>query len=568
MLLILLACFYITLICFTWGACMYELLKKFVNKEQTETPDFSITCLLGLAAIIILAGFLSLVMPLGGVGAQLIVLLPCVVLIFSPAKRNFWLFNRTWNIFTQPVILFLFLSCLLLILVMGSWKIIHPDTIGYHAQTIQWIEDYKVIPGLVHLNLRYGYQGLWFPACALFSLKFPEGNSVAYLNITVVIWYLVFVIRKINTFFNEKEKSATWLLWLTLLGISLWSYTQVRLTATSFSPDFIATIFVWVILYLFLGNTRQSGQISDENLLLIIFLCFTAVTIKLSSIPILLLAVYAMLIFLNRKKTRFFFLAMAIAVLTLFPFIARNSITSGYFFFPVASTDLIETDWKFDKELTLLDKKYITAYAKTETAYSSKEIEDTLDMKITEWLPIWWKNRSVADQIITIIFILSIIAALLFIKRIVSSDRQIKIALITTTAGCIFWFSQAPDPRFGFGFIIGFIAIISGMLLRKNIRASLFHSNKLVTGTLVFTAVIVSGYVTYRFTSFFSGNQWIWPTGIEKKTYRKVMCNDIIFQIPSDDGECAGIPVPCVNDSCKTFILRGNKITHGFKAKK
>ncbi|MGZ8559808.1 MAG: LIC_10190 family membrane protein [Chitinophagaceae bacterium] len=568
MLLILLACFYITLICFTWGVCLYELLKNFVNKEQTEARDFSITCLLGLSGIIILAGVLSLVMPLGGLGAQLIILLPCVILIFSPAKRSLWLFNRTWLPFTQPAVLFLFFSCLLLLLVMGSWKIIHPDTLGYHSQTIQWIEDYKVIPGLVHLNLRYGYQGLWFPACALFSLKFPSGNSVAYLNITVVIWYLVFVTRKINAFFSEKEKSGTWLPWLALLGISLWSYTQVRLTATSFSPDFIATIYVWVILYLFLGNTRQSGQISNENLVLILFLCFTAVTIKLSSIPILLLAAYAMLIFLKQKKIRLLFLALVIVVLTLFPFIARNSITSGYFFFPVGSTDVIETDWKFDKELTLLDQKYITAYAKTETAYSSKEIEATLGMKITEWLPIWWKNRSVADQIITIIFIFSIIAAFFFIKRIVSSDRQIKIALITTTAGCIFWFSQAPDPRFGFGFIIGFIAIVNFVIVRKNIQPTLFHNSKLVTGTLLITAVIVSGYITYRFTSFFSGNQWIWPKGIEKKDYRKVMCNDIIFQTPSDNGECAGIPVPCVNDSCKTFILRGNKITHGFKAKK
>jgi hypothetical protein len=540
-----------------------------VHKESPETTDFSITCLLGLSGIIILTGFLSLVMPLGGVGAQLIILVPAVILIFSRVKRNLRLFNRAWFPFTQPAILFLFFSCLLLLLVMGSWKIIHPDTIGYHSQTILWIEDYKAIPGLAHLNLRYGYQGLWFPACALFSLKFPTDNSVAYLNITVVIWYLVFVIRKINTFFYEKEKSADWLLWLTLLGISLWSYTQVRLTATSFSPDFIATIYVWAIFYLFLENTRQkSMKVFNENLVLILFLCFTAVTIKLSSIPILLLAAYAMLLFLKQKNTRSFFLVLSIAVLTLFPFVARNSITSGYFFFPVASTDLIETDWKFDKGRTLLDKKYITAYARTETAYTAKEIEDTLDMKITEWFPIWWKNRSVADQAITLVFILSVIAALVFIKRVVSSGRQIKIALLTTTAGCIFWFSQAPDPRFGFGFIIAFIAIVSGVALRKNIPTTLLHSNKLAIAILLVTAIILSGYTTYRFNGFFSGDQWIWPKGIEKKAYKKVVCNDVIFQTPSDNGECAGIPVPCVNDSCKTFTLRGNKITDGFKEKK
>ena len=567
MLLILLVCIYITFICFTWGVCIYELLKKFVTKEQTELPDFSITCLLGLSGIIIVAGILSLFMPLGGWYAQLIILIPCIAFIFLPAKRNLQEFIKIWNTITQPRILFLFLSCLLLLLVMSSWKITHPDTLGYHAQTIQWIEDYKAIPGLVHLNLRNGYQGLWFPACALFSFKFPGGNMVPYLNTTVAIWYLLFVIRKISNDLDAKEKSTTWLFWATLLAISLWSYTQLRLTVTSFSPDFIAAIFVWAILYLFLENIRQNRQLSNESLVLIIFLCFTAITIKLSTVPILLLAAYAATIFLTRKKIKFLFLVAAIAVMTLFPFIARNTITSGYFFFPVISTNLIETDWKFGKELTLQDKKYITAYARTETAYSPKEINATLDLKMTEWLPIWWHNRSIADKTITALFIFSIIVALLLIKRIVLSDSRIKIALITTTAGCIFWFIQAPDPRFGFGFIIGLIAIVAGLMFQKNINPVLFNSKKIIIVTVLFTAVMVSGYTTYRFTSFFSGNQWIWPKGIEKKAHRKIICNGTTFQVPSDNGECGNIPVPCIHD-CESFLLRGNKITDGFKAKK
>jgi hypothetical protein len=69
---------------------------------------------------------------------------------FSSLKKEFQILNLL------PAILFS--TCLLLILVMSTWTIVHPDTLGYHAQTIQWIEKYKAIPGLVHLHVRFGYQ--------------------------------------------------------------------------------------------------------------------------------------------------------------------------------------------------------------------------------------------------------------------------------------------------------------------------------------------------------------------------------------------------------------------------
>ena len=90
---------------------------------------------------------------------------------------------------------------------MSTWTIVHPDTLGYHAQTIQWIEKYKAVPGLVHLHVRFGYQGLWFVDSALFGFSFSGKEGITFLNSTVLFWFFIFFINRINhNFFKEGKK--------------------------------------------------------------------------------------------------------------------------------------------------------------------------------------------------------------------------------------------------------------------------------------------------------------------------------------------------------------------------
>jgi hypothetical protein len=67
---------------------------------------------------------------------------------------------------------------------------------------------------------------------------------------------------------------------VSFLTVSMWSYTQVRLTATSASPDFIATLIIWAIIYLLLEKKLKYPAASEW--ILVAFLSLVAVTIKLS----------------------------------------------------------------------------------------------------------------------------------------------------------------------------------------------------------------------------------------------------------------------------------------------
>jgi len=557
----LLAWIYISFLSWMWGLLFLQFLKK-ITRNELQFPHVSIVCIIGLSVITVIAGFLSLLIPLGDWWVQFLFILPCLILFF---KRNSPAFLSALKKEFQDLHLLsiiLLSACLLMILVMSTWTIIHPDTLGYHAQTIQWIEKYKAVPGLVHLHVRFGYQGLWFVDCALFGLSFTGNEGITFLNSTVLFWFFIFIINRINYCFFRESKKLFGLFWLALLVISMWSYTQVRLTATSASPDFIAALFVLLIIYLLLEKNVM--HLSASHWLLAAFLSGVAVTIKLSVAPILLIAVISALLILIKRKIKLLFTLLLLSIITFSPFIARNIITSGYIIFPSTSINISNADWKYNKELTANEKNYITAYAKKPGVVTKDEIDSVNKMSPGEWLQDWWQNRSTADKMIFFLMILSFFVAILFIKKIMRSGFISILVLITMLLGIIFWFINAPDPRFGFGSILGFIAVTVYLSFKEK---EIFIGKNVLIAFLVISVVSVFAYTGYRFINFFSKDQLLVPLGIERFEYKTFDCDGIKINSPFEEKEFGIIPVPCTDLNCDTFSPRGNNIIDGFKAK-
>src|SRR6185369_7074241 len=81
MLATLLAWLYITFLCWTWGIIFLQLTGK-VTKDKIVLPHFSIICIIGLATITIIAGLLSLVIPLGEWWVQFLFIIPGLATFF------------------------------------------------------------------------------------------------------------------------------------------------------------------------------------------------------------------------------------------------------------------------------------------------------------------------------------------------------------------------------------------------------------------------------------------------------------------------------------------------------
>jgi hypothetical protein len=561
MLITLLAWIYISFLSWMWGILFLQFIKR-ITKGDSQFPHFSIICIIGLSAITVIAGILSLFISLGDWWVQFIFIIPCLVLFFKKDSPAFFsaLKKEFQDLHLSAIILLS--ACLLLILVMSTWTIIHPDTLGYHAQTIQWIEKYKAVPGLVNLHVRFGYQGFWFVDSALFGFSFTGNQGITFLNTTTLFWFFIFIISRINYNFFREGKELFGLFWMALLVISTWSYTQVRLTATSASPDFIATLFILIIIYLLLEKNLK--HLAAADWLLVAFLSLVAVTFKLSVAPILLIAAVPALLSLFKRKIKLFFTILFISVITLSSFIARNIITSGYPVFPSTYIDVANVDWKFSPALTVNEKNYITAYAKKPGVVTKDEISAVNKMSTAEWLPTWWQNCSTADKTIMVLLILSFIATLLSIKKIIQSGFISLFVLLTMFSGIIFWFINAPDPRFGFGSIIGFIAVTAYVIFKEK---EIFIGKNVLIAILLISAGSILTYTGYRFINFFNKEQLLTPLGIEKPEYKTFECDHIKINSPAANKEFGITPVPCTDLDCENFSPRGNKVEDGFRAK-
>jgi hypothetical protein len=552
MIIILIACIYISFICLGWGIGLLSFLK--ISKEEALVlPHPAFICLLGLSGIIAMSGLLSLFIPLGEWYLQVFLLIVAITSIFLPGKL---IRKGVWKqvIPGHRLSLTLIICCGVLLTLMGSWEITHPDTLGYHAQTIEWIEKYKVVPGLAQINMRLGYQGLWFPACALFGFSFTGIGSVNFLNCALVCWLLLFLVGKIDHSITRKD--AKGFLWLSLLIISLWSYTQIRLTITSASPDFIITILICSSFYLFLKNK------SSLSLFTGIIFSFVAVAIKLSALPVALIGIYGLFILFKKKEIKSLMFALSIGFIVFSSFLVRNSVTTGYALYPSPFPDVIHADWKIDKDKMQEGKKYITAYAKTGVPYKADEIERTTRLHINEWMPVWWNNQSLPDKILLVFFLISILAAILFFKKLASAEVQTKIVLLCCATGIIFWFSTAPDPRFGAGFLISFIGLISSCAL-DNFPIISPGVKKFFLAGVAMVVISIIGYTGYRFAYFFSANQIVSPLGIKKTITRTIMLNGVKIKLPlGNDPNNNKNSTDSVN-----FSLRGTSITDGFRAK-
>ena len=564
MIITLIAWTYITCICYGWGHLFFRAAEKITSGSVHKKVPFSIICFTGLAAIACIAGIASLFLPLGLWQLQLFLILPCVP-FFGAIIKSKPSFNPFRSL--HPLIIVLLVSSFTMVLIMSTWTITHPDSMEYHIQAIQWIEKYKAIPGLAHLNIHLGLQNLWFPVCALFSFHFTGAGHYFFLNTIVVIWYFHFVLLQINTNLYKRNAIQS-MLWLALLALSMWSYTQTRLTVTSVSPDFIVALYLWLIFYLLYDTVLI--QHPTKSVLLILLTCFV-ICLKLSAIPVIIVALYAAWKLIMVQKIRALCFAGSIVVIIFCSFLGRNIVTTGYPLFPSAFADIANEgwDWKLKNTEVVHVNNHITTYARIKSGFSKDAVQKALQLKPAQWLPVWWRNRSIADKVIILFFLGAIAASLMQLKNIIHAPKETKILLATNILGIFFWFTQAPDPRFGFGFIIPFMGI-AYLLFSRNIAVALFKNDRgkrITEVSLIAGCIILISYAGNRYTNYFSVQQIVQPLGTKKLPYHPISYSGITFNISEVGTACGDIPIPCCAENpSQHFILRGSVITDGFKS--
>lgn len=500
MLITLLTWMVTSFVCWVWGHAFLNLL---CSGSQKKLPHFSVVCFTGLAVLATVSTYISLFTKIND-----------LVLIIVFALAILLLISKKWGIVLKqhlqqclptsfPFLLLLIVSSLL-VLVMSVWHILHPDTVEYHAAIISSIKEQGLITGYANEHIRYGLQSNWFITCALFSFDAISPLSLTFANSVVLFWLLLFVTGKIAAH-NQSQRGLHAFLYLIFLFFLFWDYTQIRLTSTSASPDFMATLYILLAIYYFIRELKK------ETYFLILLFCATAVTIKLSSFPIALLVFYLLTLSRNQK---WLVPSLLLLLIIISSFLLRNYYTSGYPFFPAIVFQLPAPSWKLDASQVQQIQHYITAYARTASSAETDAVSKTLALSFSEWLPIWWRLRSVAQQAIILCSFVTVLVGISKAKTIfhtVTNNQRISLGI--TLIGLITWFMLAPDPRFG----IAWLLLLNVLVLQTVItvyKVPWLHNRIMFSVSYLLSAGLFV-YLVYRLMYFFDSINWIFPYGLK-----------------------------------------------------
>ena len=431
------------------------------------------------------------------------------------------------------------------------------DTNFYHIQSIMWIEEYKVIPGLANIHGRFGFNSNVFTLFALTSFK-PLFNQeiliVNYLTFIILVRYLLH--KLFFTYQNEKVTNKSFAYFI-LLILLLFNITNL----SSASPDFLSFIFTYYILIRTFELSQSIDTKEGKMIFPIIILSFYVLTIKLSTLPIILLPLILFYKFNFTKKDTI--KLSTILVLIILPWLIRNTILSGWLIYPFPHIDLFSFDWKVPKELVIIENLTIVGWARLENHDLLLEIAR---MNFLEWFPIWFSQLSIIRiLILALSFSFPVIYLFYFHKK--RNNFILTSLIITSFVGLLFWLFMAPDFRFGKAFI--YVAFISPLFFFTFVIK--FKPNPLIYN-LIFTFILIA--VCLKILNDFNPYKNSKYNGIlipiktpkpENLVFLNYKVDKNLFYYPNVGVQCYDQTLPCLPYLNRNISLRGNKIQDGFK---
>lgn len=467
---------------------------------------------------------------------------------------------------SQPYFIFAVLITFLFILFTS---IITPrlfDSHLYHIGAIKWNEMYNVVPGLANFHDRFGFNSSFFVMSASFTLT-PILNQSLYLLSSLIV--LVFFIWLIKIAFEKKGLIA-----FICIFYLYFFYEQYILDISSPSSDLLPNI---LISFLFFKLLILGENFKNQYLLLIV-IPFFCITLKLSTIPILLISFIALFYKFNKldaiKQTLIY------GTIFVLPWIIRNVILTGYVLYPFEEIDFFNFDWEVPAEKVKETKDWVYSWAKI-PFYDSKEV---LNKSFSDWFSIWWEMTDIKNRrLFTVALISPVLLTILFIFKRHTFNKVFITTYSICYLGFIFWLLKAPDFRFSFSLIL----LLNISVLIKIFDFNLFYHkytyhvlviimlSTLIINTKKSFILFSEDYKIYELSSYLykpiNYNTFVKKCNAEfiKNKYSFENKKEVVLYSPSQNNSsrCFDV-IPCSAYLNKNIELRGNSLKDGFKYKK
>jgi len=556
MLFLLFKYFLIVLLAFVYGVAA---IRMFVKRNELSSLPIVIYPVIGLAVLATVTNILSLFLAIG--------LLVKIGVIVVGALLFFLNFRWIREINKAIVIEFknlglpaklLFVFTTVFVQYLTAQPTLSYDEGLYYIQFIKWTETYPVVPGLANLHHRFGFNSSWHMLTALFNTSSFTGveenriNGAIYL---LMLFHFLSGLRQQNAFLR-------WLKGGMLVAISLPFLIVYNLT----SPN--ADI---IILFLFLFGVDVwitaliKGEENRTQNFLVAILSIFLLTIKPSAIPVLCLPALIFIDWLQKKQYTNIFRFVALSFVIVAPWLVRNIILSGYMLFPFEKLDLFSFDWKVPAENAVEARRMIK-----DSAYYLYNDNSVLQAgSFTEKIKIWFlRNLRIYDKLFLVIVMLSPFVLFLYRKTIKKEVIWLWLCLL---AGMLFWFIQAPDPRFGYAYIITTCLLVLATVASGKISAPKNFIFAVVfifqTGTIFLYSYLHKKFIAEARIRETGANTLLMPSPYFVPELQQKDSVPFV-QTPVVGDQCWDAPLPCSAENMRLYEKRGASLADGFRPAK
>ena len=343
------------------------------------------------------------------------------------------------------------------VLIAGFWLANHacgpntwPDSFSYHLTAVQWTREHPIVPGLVNLHMRLGFNCSAYLYLALVD-QGPWLGRYTHFAHGVFAWMVAGYIIESACRFFERTGAARWRAFFTVGWLMpLTVIVRAHLLSTT-ATDYLAILLVLVAAggLLELADPEQPSERKRFLLLVISLLTAVAVSVKASNLFFATAAIPLAAFFaLTHSKVRWrtVFVAAALIAAVVLPWLARNVVLTGYPLYP-SGVAAFPVDWREPTERVAELNRIFRDWVRGVPDSSSRWdwIGTWWNLRVTKYDARWWMlGPLIATGI-------GIVAALPRLRRWRELPQALKRGLwlaLPLTFALVCWFLTSPGPRY------------------------------------------------------------------------------------------------------------------------
>lgn len=414
----------------------------------------------------------------------------------------------------------------------------------YHFQTIRWLNEYPLTPGLGNLHWRLGLNQSYFEYLAFL-------NFSPFYNHGYAAGGLFLLLLTVGTVFEFVRHEGPWARW-TLTSLLLLALGYYAATISSPVPD-TAVAFIEIVIFLTLIRffnvwrlTATGGvPLSEQYGSVVLLLCVVAPMIKLSSAVFAACSGLIVLLMYVSHYWRAIYgckRMLLLLVVMLFLYVASGYVLSGYPLIPAGVGGWSELFWAMPSKVLEYETQLIYSWARTPGV-----TDPALVLGNWQWFGPWLSALPMGVWLPTLLAtVLGLCNAFQF-KRAPAADKSLFLLYLPLLAALMFWFMTAPDPRFIGVVPVLYLSLSCLLCIRlnraqqKNYAASWIVSKPLIR----FIFCVALGLVCIKQLGLRSVSLNGWVAIPQPVLQEQLLKQNVRVLTALTNAQCWNAPLPC-----------------------